>query len=266
MVFDTSYETLLVRPEPVQNAAFVTLNRPDTRNAMNFRMVEELHQVFTGLRGRREVRAIVLRGAGNTFCAGGDVKEMRENHVPFQGDRVNLDQMLRAVNTADQVVISVVEGAALGGGFGLVCVSDIAITASSAQFGLPEVRLGVAPAFISPFVIERVGFTRARELMLSGRRFNGEAALALGLVHQCVDGAELDTTLAAVLNDLRQCAPGAIAATKALMFEVKDRPLDDTVVYRANLLNTLRAGEEAQEGLLAFMQKRPARWTTGDAE
>lgn len=258
-----TFETLLVTVDTAHSVAHITLNRPQARNAMNFQMVADLYEAVESLRGQRDVRALVLRGAAGAFCAGGDVKEMRENQVPFQGERVDLDRMLRAVNTADQVVISVVEGAALGGGLGLVCVSDIALATNTAQFGLPEVRLGVTPAFISPFVIERIGFTRARELMLTGRRFNGDAAHSMGLVHQSVARDQLDETLQTVLNEIRQCAPGAIAATKALMFEVKDKSLQETVAYRVNLLNTLRAGAEGQEGLTAFMEKRPARWTTG---
>ena len=258
-----SFETLLYTVDTTRGYAHITLNRPETRNAMNFRMVEELHQVAEGLRGQRAVRVIVLRGANGTFCAGGDIKEMRENSVPGNGSRVNLDQMLRAFNTAEQIVVSVVEGAALGGGFGLVCVSDIALAATTAEFGLPEVRLGLTPAFISPFVIERLGLTRARELMLSGRRFKGTAAADYGLVHRAVEPDQLEAALEELLNELRHCAPGAVAATKALIFTVKDKPLDDTVAYRADLLNQLRAGEEAQEGLLAFMQKRPPRWSTG---
>lgn len=252
------FETLAVHHE--DGVAYVTLNRPESKNAMNFRMVHELHAVFTGLRDDRSIRVIVLSGADGTFCAGGDIKEMRDNQVPATENASNLDAMLRACNHASQVVITVVEGAALGGGLGLVCVSDIAIASSSAQFGLPEVRLGVAPAFISPFVLKRVGLTRARELMLTGRRFSGIEALQYGLVHAIHPEETLQDALRQQLDMLRHCAPGAIAATKALIFTVADQPLDATVSYRANLLNSLRAGDEAQEGLLAFMQKRPPQW------
>ncbi len=263
MTDSVTFDTLLYEIDHVRGYAYITLNRPETRNAMNFRMVEELCHAVEGLRGRRDVRVIVLRGANGMFCAGGDIKEMRENNIPGNGSRVNLDAMLRAFNTADQIVVSVIEGAALGGGFGLACVSDIALATTTAEFGLPEVRLGLTPAFISPFVIERLGLTRARELMLSGRRFKGALAAEYGLVHRAVEPEQLDAALAELLNELRHCAPNAIAATKALIFTVKDAPLDDTVEYRANLLNTLRAGDEAQEGLLAFMQKRAPRWSTG---
>jgi isohexenylglutaconyl-CoA hydratase len=255
------FETLLVEFKDL--TAYVTLNRPETRNAMNFKMVEELTTLFQGLRENRGVRAIVLSGAGGTFCSGGDIKEMRENRVPDENQRVNLDVMLRACNQASQVIIAKIEGAALGGGFGLACVSDIAIASEDAQFGLPEVRLGVSPAFISPFVIQRVGLTRARELMLSGRRFNGAEAARYHIVSYACPAAEVDTCLQRVLDEIAQGAPGAIAATKELIFTVLDAPLDDTVEYRANLLNRLRQSEEAQEGMMAFIQKRPARWVTG---
>jgi isohexenylglutaconyl-CoA hydratase len=240
--------------------AHITLNRPEAKNAMNFKMVEELHAGFMLLRANRDVRVIVLSGTGGTFCAGGDVKEMRENHVPSHESGVNLDQMLRACNEAAQIVIARLEGAVLGGGLGLACVSDIAIASTTAQFGLPEVRLGIAPAFISPFVLQRLGFTRARELMLTGRRFNGAEALAYGMVHSTAAPDELDQIVRQQIAELRQCAPGAIAAIKGLLFEVASKPLDDTVAYRANLLNTLRAGDEAQEGMAAFVQKRAAGW------
>lgn len=255
------FQTLEVRTDgPV---AHVTLNRPEVKNAMNYQMVAELHQVFTDFKGDREVRAIVLSGAGGTFCAGGDIKEMRESPVPTQESAANLDAMLRAANHASQVVIARVEGNALGGGFGLVCVSDIALASTTARFGLPEVRLGVVPAFISPFVLERIGLTRARELTLTGRRFNGEQAQAYGLVMDACPPDQLDHCVNSVLDDIRQCAPGAIAAAKELLFTVKDAPLDATVEYRARMLNDLRMGDEAQEGMLAFMEKRPAKWATG---
>lgn len=257
-------ETLEVRLDDM--VAHVTLNRPQSRNAMNFRMVEELHRVFTELHENRTVRVILLSGAGGNFCAGGDIKEMRENPVPALESGSNLDAMLRACNEAAQVVIAKIEGSALGGGFGLACVSDIAVASTDAQFGLPEVRLGVAPAFISPFVINRIGLTRSRELMLTGRRFDGTEAHRLGLIHQVCKPNDLDHCIDAYLDELRYCAPGAVAAVKELIFAVQDKPLDETVAYRADLLNRLRAGEEAQEGLLAFMEKRHAKWVTGEKQ
>ncbi|MDQ7023967.1 MAG: enoyl-CoA hydratase-related protein [Anaerolineae bacterium] len=251
-------ETLLVEIDDF--TAFITLNRPAARNAMNFKMVEEITSVFESLRDNRDVRCVVLSGADGTFCAGGDIKEMREKTVPNGDSRINLDVMLRTVNQSAQVVIAKVEGAALGGGLGLVCVSDIAIASDNAQFGMPEVRLGVSPAFISPFVLQRMGLTRTRELMLTGRRFGSQLALDYSLVHMTCAPQDIDDCVQVQLNDIRLCAPRAIAATKDLIFTVLENSLGDTVEYRANLLNTLRSGEEAQEGMKAFLEKRPAAW------
>lgn len=243
--------------------AYVTLNRPEVKNAMNFKMVEELTQVFTALQENRRIRAIVLSGAEGTFCAGGDIKEMRDNHVPGAQNATNLDNMLRACNEASQVVIAKIEGAALGGGLGLVCVSDIAIAASNAKFGLPEVRLGIAPAYISPYILQRVGLARSRELMLTGRRFNGSDAHEYGFLHQVCPPDELGHCVDVELDEIRQAAPGAIAATKKLIFAVHNQPYDETVTYRADLLNQLRTSDEGQEGLSAFAEKRAPQWVSG---
>lgn len=255
------FATLLVDQDDF--VAYVTLNRPETKNAMNMQMVAELTALFTSLRQNREVRAIVLSGSEGVFCSGGDIKEMRERPMPSAQDANNLDVMLRAVNEASQVVIARVEGAALGGGLGLVCVSDVAIASTTTRFGLTEVRLGVAPSFISPYVLQRMGLTRTRELMLTGRRFDGNAALEYGLVHVAVPPKELDHAIEMELDEIHKCAPGAIAAVKELIFSVYGKSPGETVRYRADLLNRLRAGDEAQEGLSAFLEKRSPNWVTG---
>ncbi|MEO1162684.1 MAG: enoyl-CoA hydratase-related protein [Chloroflexota bacterium] len=259
---DYTYETLLI--EQKDFALYITLNRPDVRNAMNYKMVAELNDIFTSLRDDRTVRTVILSGVDGTFCAGGDIKEMRDTSVPTFDSASNLDAMLRAVDQASQIVIARVEGAALGGGLGLVCVSDIAVADETAIFSLPEVRLGIVPSFISPYVINRVGLTRARELMLTGRRFDGTLAKEYGFVHEACATDQLDHFIEVELDEIRQAAPGAIAAVKELIFKVHNKPLDDTVSYRSELLNTLRAGEEAQEGFAAFVQKKKPSWVTGE--
>lgn len=251
-------ETLSVKI--VGSVAHVTLNRPQAKNAMNYRMMNELYHVFTGWKDNREIRAVVLSGADGVFCAGGDIKEMRSSNMPSGEQAGNLDAMLTAVNQASQVVIAKIEGVALGGGLGLVCVSDIAISSTTAKMGLPEVRLGIAPSFISPYVLKRIGFTRARELMLTGRRFDGHKALEYGFVHQVCEPEDLDTCVDDMLKEINYSAPNAISAIKELMFTVDAQPTTDTVAYRAELLNRLRASEEGQEGMLSFIEKRPANW------
>lgn len=255
-----NYETLII--ELQGSVAHVKLNRPEARNAMNFRMVEELYTLFTEWKTNRDIRAVVLSGAGGIFCAGGDIKEMRANHVPSIESGSNLDKMLDAVNRASQVVITKIEGAALGGGLGLVCVSDIAVASTKVQMGLPEVRLGIAPSFISPYVLQRIGFTRSRDLMLTGRRFDGHEALAYGFVHYVSEPEMLDQQIDVILKEIQFSAPGAIAAIKDLIFTVENQPTENTVEYRANLLNQLRESEEGQEGMLSFIEKRPAKWVT----
>jgi isohexenylglutaconyl-CoA hydratase len=229
---------------------------------MNNQMVLDLIACFEGLRERRDVRAVVLSGAGGTFCAGGDIKEMA---AAFQSDQpdnfaVTLDKLLQLVNEAPQVVIAKVEGAALGGGFGLVCVCDIAIASTEAKMGLPEVRLGLVPAMISPYVIERIGLTRARELMLTGRRFNGVTAEVYGIVQEAVEPHVLDGRVNEILDEIRQCSPNALAACKRLIFAVHDKPLYETADFRAKLLIELRRSVEGQEGMMAFIEKRAPKW------
>lgn len=253
-----SFKTLNVTLTPP--FAFVVLNRPAVKNAMNNQMIAELIACFGALRDRRDVRAVVLSGAEGTFCAGGDIKEMAESGTAdnFSG---TLDMMLRTINEAPQVVVARVEGAAMGGGLGIVCVSDIAVARADALFALPEVRLGLAPAIISPYVIERVGVTRARELMLTGRRFRGDEAQKYGLVHDVCLPNDIDDHMNMLLEQLKQCSPSAIAACKQLIFAVKDKPLTETVDYRTKLLTELRQSVDGQEGMLAFVTKRLPQWT-----
>jgi isohexenylglutaconyl-CoA hydratase len=256
----STFETLLITYTPP--FAFVTLNRPAVKNAMNNQMVLDIIAAFEALKDNREVRAIVLSGAGGTFCAGGDIKEMAQATENGELDNFSgtLDKMLRSINEAPQVVIAKVEGAAMGGGFGIVCVADIAIASTEAKMGLPEVRLGIVPALISPYVIERVGLTRARELMLTGRRFDGETAQQYGVVTEAVVPEELELRLQGILDDIKQCSPHALAACKKLIFTIKDAPSGETVEYRANLLSELRRAEDGQEGMTAFLEKRPPKW------
>jgi enoyl-CoA hydratase/carnithine racemase len=259
------YETILF--ETAGPFAQVTLNRPHVKNAMNSTMVEELIHVFGVLRQMAEIRAVILTGANGTFCVGGDINELQGFSSLSDSQQLNqtsrLDVLLRTVTTAPQVVIARIEGAALGGGFGLVCVTDVAVASSDARLGLPEVRLGLVPAVIAPYVIRRVGLTRARQMMLTGARFDGVAAQEYGVVHEVMPPDGLDIRIEGLLQELRHCAPNALRACKALIMDIADKPADDTLHTRAELLNRLRMSEEAQEGMRAFLEKRRARWAKG---
>lgn len=243
----------------------VTLNRPDSRNAMSLAMVGELRAVLAAVRADRAVRAIVLRGAGGHFCAGGDIKDMAGARAAGTDAYATLNRafgsLLEEAQTQPQTLIAVLEGAVLGGGFGLACVSDIAIAADAAQFGLPETSLGILPAQIAPFVVKRIGLTQARRLALSAARFDGRAALHLGLVHFSeADADGLGQRLEECLEQVRRCAPGANAATKALLLASETQALGPLLDSAARQFAEAVTGAEGVEGTLAFMQKRKPNW------
>ncbi|WP_207884469.1 isohexenylglutaconyl-CoA hydratase [Pseudomonas sp. 30_B] len=256
-------ETLLLERDG--GVLHVTLNRPDSRNAMSLAMVGELRAVLAAVRDDRGVRAIVLRGAGGHFCAGGDIKDMAGARAAGPEAHAALNRafggLLEEAQAQPQVLVAVLEGAVLGGGFGLACVSDIAMAAADAQFGLPETSLGILPAQIAPFVVKRIGLTQARRLALTAARFDGREALRLGLVHACADSAEsLGEQLTQTLDQVRRCAPGANAATKALLLATETEALDTLLDDAARQFATAVTGEEGAEGTLAFVQKRKPVW------
>lgn len=226
-------------------------------------MIDDLLAFFSSIQADRTTRAVVIGANGKTFCAGGDLKDMQKaamlEPAEQQARLKRFDEMLQTINQAPQVTIARIQGAALGGGFGLACVSDIAIAAESASFGLPEVRIGMVPALISPYVIARIGLTRTRQLALTGERFGAAAALAYGLVHEVCPDDALDLRVDAILEAVLQGAPDAIAATKALLFHVAASP-EDTVAYRSDLLQQRRESAEGQEGVRAFIEKRKPAW------
>jgi len=254
------YETIAVALDgPV---ATVTLNRPEARNAMSHQMVEDMLAYFQSIRDNRDIRVVIIRAAGKTFCAGGDVRNLSTPRTEAEERAAigKLDVMLRAVNRAPQVVIERIHGAVMGGGIGLVCVADIAIASATARFGFPEVRLGLVPSLISPFVVQRLGLTRTRQWMLTGSQFDGRSAQEVGLIHEICDEEALDGRVAATVGEVLQCSPNALAECKKLLFEVLEN--NDTLAYRVDLLNRLRRSEEGQEGMRAFLEKRPARWVS----
>jgi enoyl-CoA hydratase/carnithine racemase len=252
------YETILTAPDgPVTT---ITLNRPEARNALSHQMVEELLHYFESIRNDRTIRVVVIRAAGKAFCVGGDVRDLSAPRTEAEEKAAiaRVDTMLRAINRAPQVVIERIHGAVMGGGIGLVSVSDIAIASATTRFALPEVRLGIVPSLISPFVVQRLGLTRARQWMLTGSQFDGKAAQEAGLIHEVCDEEALDQRVAATVRDVLQCSPNALAECKKLLFEVLENP--DTLAYRVDLLNRLRRSDDGQEGMRAFLEKRPARW------
>ena len=269
-------ETTALKLSRDSGVLHITLNRPEARNAMSLAMVNELMDVFDWLENDAagaEVRALVLRGADGHFCAGGDIKDMAgARQQAAEGDpeaflRLNrrFGEMISTANRLPQVLITVLEGAVMGGGFGLACVSDVAIAAGDAKFGLPETGLGVIPAQIAPFVVQRIGLTRARRIALTGQRFDGHHALALGVVHEVSDSpAELEKKLAEVLDQVRRCAPNATRATKQLVLDVGHVPMHELLDRAAGEFADAVASDEGQEGTLAFVQKRLPKWAADE--
>ncbi|SFF45742.1 isohexenylglutaconyl-CoA hydratase [Fontimonas thermophila] len=248
----------------------VTLNRPEAKNALSPTMIAELTGVFDAVRASADVRAVILRGAGGHFCAGGDLKEMMAGGLkpPGAGEADPIveysrrfGRMLHKASTLPAVVIAICEGAVLGGGFGLACVSDIAFAHAEAKFGLPETTRGLPPAQIAPFVVERIGLTQARRLCLTGAQFRGTRALELGLVHEVFTAEdELQVKLADTLKQVLECAPHANAVTKEIILGVAQRDMDVLLDQAAHKFAACVRGTEAPEGILAFMQKRKPKW------
>ena len=247
------------------------LNRPESRNAMSLNMVNAIQQIFAVIADDVSIRAVILRGKDGHFCAGGDIKDMAALRVeaanvgslqPYVDFNRCFGAMIEQVDQAPQTVVAILEGAVLGGGFGLACVSDIAISRDNAQFGLPETGLGVLPAQIAPFVVKRIGLTQARRLALLGSRFNGETAQKLGVIHEVVrDDIELEQLLADTIQQIKRAAPLASRNTKALLHRTLNEPLDSLLDAAAQQFAQAVGGAEGQEGTIAFIQKRLPNWT-----
>ena len=253
----------------------VTLNRPESRNAMSLKMVAELRQVLAlAQTGQKDaIRVLVLRGAGGHFCAGADLKDMagarmqamqtaKEVGAPDPIAQVNAEFGALCVDYAQTglAVVAVFEGTVMGGGFGLACVADVVLASETASFRLPETSLGVVPAQIAPFLVERLGYSQAKRLAVTGGRLDAQAALRIGLVHSVVNSAELQDELDKVLTDILACAPGALAATKALMARARLSPPQDLVQEAAAIFSRAAQGPEGVEGMTAFIQKRKPQW------
>ena len=247
-----------------EGVARVTLARPDVRNAFNAEVIEQLHAVFTRITAADDIRAVVLAGEGKVFCGGADINWMRSSlDLSFDAnvaDAERMSDMYRAIDNCPKPVIGRIHGAALGGGAGLAAVCDIAIASDETTFGFTEVKLGIIPAVISPFVLAKIGVSNARELFLTGERFDAEHALAIGLVHDVVPAGDLDEAVEGRLAELRSAGPSAISAAKLLLRRVLDNPYDDSRSITARAIAQQRVSPEGQEGLRAFLERRPPKF------
>jgi methylglutaconyl-CoA hydratase len=254
--------SLLIRRDgPVE---YLTLNRPQVRNAFNPEVVAALRSWADGLRDGIPVRAAVLAGAGPVFCAGGDLDWMAKvagfSHEENLADARSMAAMFAAIDRVGVPVVGRVHGAAMGGGVGLAAVCDIVIAAEDAVFALTEVRLGLVPSVIAPFVIAKIGRSAARELFLTGERFTARRALEIGLVHEVVPADRLDEAVGRRVRAILSSAPGAVAAAKALVERVASLPLADAAPLTVEAIAARRESEEGREGMRAFLDKRSPPW------
>jgi isohexenylglutaconyl-CoA hydratase len=259
-----AFETLILRGDGAR--LDVIFNRPEQRNAINSVMAREFAGVVDFLASAPAIRVVTLRGAGGHFCAGGDIKERRAAADEAGGvaaiERRNREagHMFLRFARLPQTTISLIEGSAFGGGFGYACLTDITILTRGARMGMPEVRIGVAPAQIAQWVVRRVGLPRARQLALTGERFDGETAYRYGVGQYLCDDGEADRMLEDVAAQVQACGPLACAATKRIMDAVDAGREVELIELAAREFGKLNGGAEAREGQSAFAEKRAPVW------
>ncbi len=242
----------------------VRLNRPDSHNALTPGMVADLTILFRSLAERDDVRVVVLTGNGRSFCAGADLSAMRAaadySYDENVADGEAIFDLMLAVDECPHPTVARVNGAAIGGGAGLISCCDIVVAVDRAIFAFSETRLGIVPAVISPFVLAKIGPAQARELFLTGERFDAGRAQQAGLVQHVTPPDELDEVVANRVEHLLQCAPGAQAAAKRLIRAVSYQSPDEVREFTTNLIAERRASDEGREGMSAFLEKRPPWW------
>jgi methylglutaconyl-CoA hydratase len=256
-------------PDPVLRVeregarARVVLARPGVRNAFNAELIARLRDAFTALGADASVRVVVLEGEGKSFCGGADINWMRGALDLDEDENVRdaeaMSDMFRAIDRCPKPVR--VQGAAIAGGAGLCAVADAVVAEDTATFGFTETKLGIVPAVIAPFVLAKISVSHARRFFLTGERFDAQRAQAIGLIHEVVHADALDGTVGAIADEFDTAGPEAIAAAKALIATVRETSYDDSRAITARAIARRRITAEAQEGLRAFLERRPASWT-----
>jgi methylglutaconyl-CoA hydratase len=259
-----SYSCILV--EKRGEVLVITLNRPEIGNAFNNELIKELTEAFISV--EREVRAIVLTGAGKVFCAGADLNWMRrmaefteeENYA----DARAMDQMFYTIDVCPKPVVAKVNGATIAGGIGFLAVSDVVIASRAAIFGFTEVNLGIIPAVVSPYVMPKIGYSQTRALFLSAELFSAEKAKEIGLVHEIAEPELLDARVEERLKDLSKGGSSAQAICKKWLRELREMDIERAREESARIIAGLRVSPEGQEGMRAFLEKRKPAWIKGD--
>lgn len=258
----------LVRIEATPDGSvFVTINRPAKKNAFDAATIAALREAFESLHGADQVRTVFVRGAGGTFCAGADLAWMRDAADWSEGDNrddaMGLARMLKALHDVPALTVAIVEGAAMGGGAGIVAACDMAVAVKGARFAFSEVKLGLIPGTIAPYVVEAVGARTARALFMTGEVFSAEAARDCGLIGNVLGSAEdIDGFVAEFSRTMKACAPGAIGDSKRLVHDVAGKEINhDLMQETAKRIARARVSAEGQEGVRAFLDKRRPSWT-----
>ncbi|MBN1155488.1 enoyl-CoA hydratase/isomerase family protein [candidate division KSB1 bacterium] len=263
MIDSRSYNTITF--ESNDKIVRIYLNRPQIHNAFNEVMISELLDLYQLLAENKEVRIVVLTGTGTSFCAGADLKWMQGIiHYSYQQnyeESLNLARLFHTIYSMSIPTVAVVQGAAIGGGAGLAAVNDIVIASNQAKFSLSEVRLGLVPACISPYIIRKIGENKSRELFLTGRRIDADTAYQYGLVNQVVPEDELDEAVEKTVSQLMSGSPAALKICKELLANVPHKSLSENIDYTARVIANLRVSDEGQEGMNAFFEKRKPKWS-----
>jgi methylglutaconyl-CoA hydratase len=254
----------VVRRDIRDGIGWITLDRPEVRNALSGELMEEIGQAAGAFEADDAVRALVLAGAGPAFCAGADLRSMRGSRESSddanRADARRMGGLFHRVAGCRKPVVARVHGPAIGGGVGLMAACDIVVAASGTRFQFSEVRLGIVPAVISPFCIRRLGPVTAKRLFLTGEAIDAATALACGLVDVVAADADLDDAVARICGDLGKAGPKALVAAKELVDKVTGMPAEAALDYTADLIAKLRVSDEALEGMTAFLEKRQASW------
>jgi methylglutaconyl-CoA hydratase len=260
---ESAYKT--IRVDLKGKVARITFARPEVHNAFNATMIAELAQAFDLMKKEPNVRVVVLTGEGESFCAGADINWMREiidySYEQNLSESLLLAETLHKLYTLPKPTVAMVNGTAIGGGNGFLSACDIAVAAEEARFGLSEVKIGLVPAAISPFVIRRIGESKAREYFLTGKRIPAAKAREIGLVNQVVPRAKLAGAVDELISLLLTSGPEALASCKELIFQVPRMSLEEVKDYTARMIADLRISEEGQEGMASFLEKRKPGWT-----
>ena len=258
-------EQMVITQKDVRGVATVTLNNPDKHNAFDNNLIAQISATFDALEADSLVRVVILQGAGRSFSAGADLAWMRRmadfSHDENISDATLMAEMFRRINSLSKPTIAKVHGAAFGGGVGLVACCDLVFATPAASFCLSEVRIGLIPAVISPFVISAIGARAARRYAMTAERFDAATARQLGLVSELCEEAELDQRIEGLVETLLANGPCAMAAAKQLIADVAGAPITDQLMAETSQrIAVIRGSEEGREGVSAFLQKRAASW------